>query len=708
MSFKKRLSKLKFAKKTTEKKVRKFKIDKKPTSMTKRIYLIFSVIVVLFSIIILRLAQMQILNKSFYDEKLNSSTTYTVTTSNPRGEIYDAAGNLLVSNTVKQVVAFTRSNTITAEEMKELAAKLSTLVTFTETNVTTRQKKDYYLADSDTYAAVVKSLPDDEKYDSYGNNLTESEIYANAINAVTDDEINYSEDELKLVYIFSQMNAASTFSTVNLTTGDLTEEQIAYITANQSKLSGISIATDWDRETPTSSLASIIGTVSSKHSGLPAEEADDYLAKGYSLNDRVGTSYLEKEYEEYLQGTHTVREITTDKNGNVVSDEVTSEGKAGQNLKLTVNSDFQAGVESILNQYYSADIADGYATYSEGAYAVALNPQTGAILAMAGLSHETGSSTTTLDALGTINDIFVPGSVVKAVTLTAGWESDVISGNQVIADQSINIAGSSAITSWFTGSGSTNITAVQALEYSSNTYMVQVALKMMGQEYYSGMSLATTGMKEAMEELRAAYAEYGMGTSTGIDLPENTTGYISDDYSAGNVLTEAFGQYDSYTPMQLAQYAATVANGGKRIAPHLVDSIYDNDGTDGIGTLGKTIETNVLNQINISDDDMDLLQQGFYQVVNSSSAYATGTYMKSSTVTIAGKTGTAETYAVDANGNAVTTVNLSVLAYDYSTSDDSHIAVAVIVPHLTSSDNHTNQYIARDIINLYMSTYVNQ
>ena len=708
MSVKKRLSKLKFAKKTTEKKVRKFKIDKKPTSMTKSIYLIFSVIVVLFSIIILRLAQMQILNKSFYDEKLNSSTTYTVTTSNPRGEIYDAAGNLLVSNTVKQVVAFTRSNTITAEEMKELAAKLSTLVTFTETNVTTRQKKDYYLADSDTYAAVVKSLPDDEKYDSYGNNLTESEIYANAINAVTDDEINYSEDELKLVYIFSQMNAASTFSTVNLTTGDLTEEQIAYITANQSKLSGISIATDWDRETPTSSLASIIGTVSSKHSGLPAEEADDYLAKGYSLNDRVGTSYLEKEYEEYLQGTHTVREITTDKNGNVVSDEVTSEGKAGQNLKLTVNSDFQAGVESILNQYYSADIADGYATYSEGAYAVALNPQTGAILAMAGLSHETGSSTTTLDALGTINDIFVPGSVVKAATLTAGWESDAISGNQVIADQSINIAGSSAITSWFTGSGSTNITAVQALEYSSNTYMVQVALKMMGQEYYSGMSLATTGMKEAMEELRAAYAEYGMGTSTGIDLPENTTGYISDDYSAGNVLTEAFGQYDSYTPMQLAQYAATVANGGKRIAPHLVDSIYDNDGTDGIGTLGKTIETNVLNQINISDDDMDLLQQGFYQVVNSSSAYATGTYMKSSTVTIAGKTGTAETYKEDDNGNVVTTVNLSVLAYDYSTSDDSHIAVAVIVPHLTSSDNHTNQYIARDIINLYMSTYVNQ
>ena len=583
---------------------------------------------------------------------------------------------------------------------------MSTLVDFTETNVTTRQKKDYYLADSDTYAKVVKSLPDKEKYDNYGNNLTESKVYANAVKAVTDDEINYSEDELKLVYIFSQMNAASTFSTVNLTTGDLTDEQIAYITANRSKLSGISIATDWDRQTSESSLSSVIGTVSSKQSGLPAEEAEEYLAKGYSMNDRVGTSYLEKAYEDELQGTHTVRKITTDKTGSVVSDDVISEGKAGKNLKLTVNSEFQSGVENILNQYYSAEIAAGYATYSEGAYAVALNPQTGAILAMAGLSHETGSSTTTLDALGTINDLFVPGSVVKAATLTAGWKSNVISGNQVLTDQPINIAGSPSIKSWY-GSLSQLITAVQALEYSSNSYMVQVALKMMGQEYHSGMALSTSGMKKAMEELRATYAEYGMGTSTGIDLPENTTGYLSKEYSAGNVLTEAFGQYDLYTPMQLAQYAATVANGGNRVAPHIVDSVYDNDGTTGLGNLSKTIDTNVLNKVNISSDEMALLQQGFYQVVNSTSGYATGTHMRGN-VTIAGKTGTAETYKEDGNGNVVTTVNLSVLAYDYSKNDDSKIAVAVIIPHLTSDDNHPNQLIARDIINLYMSTYANQ
>ena len=710
MSSKKRLGKFKIEKrapnvKSSEKKFGQFKIKKRASSITKRIYLVFSIIVILFSIIIFRLAQMQIVNKDFYDHKLNSSTTYTVTTSSPRGEIYDAAGNVLVSNNIKQVIAFTRSNTIAAGDLKKLATTLSTLVNLTETNVTTRQKKDYYLADPSVYTKIVKSLPKKKKYDNYGNNLTESKIYANAIDAVTDADIQYSEDELKTVYIFSQMNAASTFNTVNLTTGDLTTDQIAYITANQSKLPGISVTTDWNRQTTIGSLASILGTVSTEETGLPEEEAKSYLAKGYSLNDRVGTSYLEKSYEDYLQGKHTVRKITTDKTGNIVSNKVTSKGKSGQNLKLTIDSGFQSGVENILNKYYNSDISAGYATYSEGAYVVALNPKTGAVLAMAGLSHDTGSLTTQSDAIGTITDVFVPGSVVKAATLTAGWESGAITGNQTLADQSINISGSPPIKSWFTGSGSTNITAAQALEYSSNTYMVQVALKMMGQDYYSGMALQTDGMREAMGKLRAAYAEYGMGTKTGIDVLGESEGFTTSNYSAGNVLTEAFGQYDSYTAMQLAQYAATVSNGGSRIAPHLVEGIYNNDGNNDVGVLSKSIEANTLNKVNISADDAGILQQGFYQVVNSNSGYATGTGMRGSSVTIAGKTGTAETYATDSNGNTVTTVNISVLAYDYSSSSDSNIAVAVILPHLTDSENHTNQYIARDVIDLYMTSY---
>lgn len=692
----------------TKKTKKSFKIIKKEASIPRRINLLFFVIVCLFTFLVLRLAQMQLADKSFYDKKLSATNTYTVKQSQPRGQIYDSAGNVLVANEIKQVLVFTRSNTTTAEDMKDLAQKLSTLVTLTETKVTTRAKKDYYLADQSVYAQVVKNLPDKKKYDNYGNKLTEATIYANAVEAVTEDQIAYSDEELKQVYLFNQMNSVSVFNSVNLKTADLTEDQIAYIVANQSKLSGISVSTNWEREKVNTSIASIIGTVSSEEAGLPKEEAEDYLKKGYALNDRVGTSYLEKSYEEYLQGTHTIRKITTDKKGKIVSDQVTTEGKSGKNLKLTINSNFQTAVEGILSKYYQADLDAGFATYSEGAYVVALNPQTGGVLAMAGLSHETGETTASPDALGTITDVFVPGSVVKAATISAGWESGVISGNQVLADQSINLAGSAPIKSWFTGSNSTNITAAQALEYSSNTYMVQIALKMMGQEYYSGMALMTSGMQEAMEKLRATFAEYGLGVDTGLDVSGESIGLTSSDYTASNVLTEAFGQYDSYTVLQLAQYAATVANGGNRVAPHLVEGIYDADDSGGVGTLSKSIDTKVLNQINISSDDMAVLQQGFYQVVNSSSGYATGTKMRGSSVTIAGKTGTAETYAKASNGDIVTTVNSSVLAYDYSTSSDSKIAVAVIIPHLTSDENYSNQLIAKDIIDLYMQSYVNQ
>ncbi|MFC3932127.1 penicillin-binding protein PBP2B [Streptococcus dentapri] len=676
------------------------------SSITSRLYIIFALVLMLLAVLIGRLAYMQVSNKDFYLSKLNKQTTYTVRQSSERGQIYDATGQPLVDNEKKTVVTYTRSNKVTAEDIRSVAKELSTMVDLTETKVSKREKKDYYLADPDNYKAIVDKLPDKKKYDSYGNSLTESDIYKNAVDAVPNSKIDYSEDELKQVYIFSQMNAASNFSTVYLTTGDLTEDQIAYITANKSDLHGISIGSDWNQHvtTSSSSLSDIIGTLSSEKTGLPQESADEYLAKGYSLNDRVGTSYLQKQYEDDLQGTRTTTKINVDNDGNVVSHKTTARGSKGNNLKLTIDLNFQNGVEGILNQYYSQEIASGSAANSEGVYTVALNADTGAVLAMAGLAHEKGTGETSSNALGTATNVFVPGSVVKGATLTAGWESGVISGNQTLVDQSINVDGSNPITSWFTGNGTRSITATQALEYSSNTYMVQVALKMMGQDYYPGMTLSDENVDSTMTALRATYAEYGMGTTTGIDLPNESAGYTSDDYKPGNVLTEAFGQYDSYTPLQLAQYAATVANGGSRIAPHLVSGIYGNNEDGGLGELTRSVDTQVLNKVNISDEQMGLIQQGFHDVVNSSDAYATGKSMASSSINISGKTGTAETFSTDDNGNSTATVNLNVVAYA-TANDGTRVAVAVMYPHAASSDSKAHQYIARDILNLYQSMY---
>ena len=120
--------------------------------------------------------------------------------------------------------------------------------------------------------------------------------------------------------------------------------------------------------------------MSSEKAGLPAEEADAYIKKGYSLNDRVGTSYLEKQYEETLQGKRSVKEIHLDKYGNMESVENIEDGTKGNNIKLTIDLAFQDSVDNLLKSYFNSELGNGGAKYSEGVYAVALNPKTGAVL----------------------------------------------------------------------------------------------------------------------------------------------------------------------------------------------------------------------------------------------------------------------------------------------------------------------------------------
>ena len=673
--------------------MRKFNSHSIPT----RLNLLFAIVILLFMTIIGRLLYMQVVNKDFYEAKLASASQTRVTTGSARGEIYDAAGKPLVENTVKQVVAFTRSNKMTATDLKDISAKLLTYVTVSSPDLTERQIADYYLADPAVYKKTVEALPKDKRFDSDGNQLSESDLYNNAVESVSSSQTNYTEDEKKAIYLFSQLNAVGNFATGNIQTDPLSDTQVAQIASASKELPGISISTSWDRKVLETSLASIVGSVSSEKSGLPAEEVDAYLKKGYSLNDRVGTSYLEKQYEEVLQGKRTVKEIHLDKHGDMESVENIEEGSKGKNIKLTIDLAFQDSVDSLLKSYFNSELANGGAQYSEGVYAVALNPKTGAVLAMSGIKHNLESGELTPDSLGTVTNVFVPGSVVKAATISSGWENGVLSGNQTLTDQPIVFQGSAPINSWYTLSyGSFPITAVEALEYSSNAYMIQTALGMMGQTYQPDMTVKTDKLESAMGKLRATFSEYGLGASTGIDLPDESTGFIPKDYDLANYLNNAFGQFDNYTPMQLAQYVATIANNGVRLAPHIVEGVYDNNEQGGLGELIKQTDSTEMNKINISESDMSILQQGFYQVSHGTSALTTGrAFSNGAAVSISGKTGTAESYVN--GGQKANNTN----AVAYAPTDNPQIAVAVVFPHNTNLTNGVGPSIARDIINLY-------
>lgn len=540
-------------------------------------------------------------------------------------------------------------------------------------------------------------MPSDKRLDSDGNRLSEATLYNNAVESIDVSQLNYTDDQKKEIYLFSQLNAVENFATSTISTDALDDTQVALVASASKELPGISISTSWDRKVLDTSLSTIVGSVSNEKSGLPAEEVDTYLKKGYSLNDRVGTSYLEKQYEEVLQGKRTVKEIHLDKHGDMESVENIEEGSKGKNIKLTIDLSFQDSVDSLLKSYFNSELANGGAKYSEGVYAVALNPKTGAVLAMSGIKHNLETGDLTPDSLGTVTNVFVPGSVVKAATISSGWENGVLSGNQTLTDQPIVFQGSAPIYSWYKlAYGSFPITAVEALEYSSNAYVVQTALGIMGQTYQPNMFVGTSNLETAMGKLRSTFAEYGLGASTGIDLPNESTGFIPKEYNFANYITNAFGQFDNYTPMQLAQYVGTIANNGVRIAPHIVEGIYGNNEQGGLGDLIQTVDTKEMNKINISESDVSILQQGFYQVSHGGSALTTGrAFSNGAAVSISGKTGTAESYV--AGGQEANNTN----AVAYAPSDNPQIAVAVVFPHNTNLTNGVGPSIARDIINLY-------
>ncbi|CAG5562604.1 penicillin-binding protein 2B [Streptococcus pneumoniae] len=666
-------------------------------SIPIRLNLLFSIVILLFMTIIGRLLYMQVLNKDFYEKKLASASQTKVTTSSARGEIYDASGKPLVENTLKQVVSFTRSNKMTATDLKETAKKLLTYVSISSPNLTERQLADYYLADPEIYKKTVEALPSEKRLDSDGNRLSESELYNNAVDSVPTSQLNYTEDEKKEIYLFSQLNAVGNFATGTIATDPLNDSQVAVIASISKEMPGISISTSWDRKILETSLSSIVGSVSSEKAGLPAEEAESYLKKGYSLNDRVGTSYLEKQYEETLQGKRSVKEIHLDKYGNMESVDTIEEGSKGNNIKLTIDLAFQDSVDALLKSYFNSELGNGGAKYSEGVYAVALNPKTGAVLSMSGLKHDLKTGELTPDSLGTVTNVFVPGSVVKAATISSGWENGVLSGNQTLTDQPIVFQGSAPIYSWYKlAYGSFPITAVEALEYSSNAYVVQTALGIMGQTYQPNMFVGTSNLESAMGKLRSTFGEYGLGSATGIDLPDESTGLVPKEYNFANFITNAFGQFDNYTPMQLAQYVATIANNGVRLAPHIVEGIYDNNDKGGLGELIQAIDTKEINKVNISESDMAILHQGFYQVSHGTSPLTTGrAFSDGATVSISGKTGTGESYV--AGGQEANNTN----AVAYAPTENPQIAVAVVFPHNTNLTKNVGPAIARDIINLY-------
>ena len=701
-------------------KLKKETIETEPQTNKKshipfRLNLLFFVIFGLFVTLIVRLGYLQIVEGKQFNQRADENSKLEIKSGAPRGEIYDANGKKLVGNVSNLAITYTRGKKVSSKDIFTTANKVNDLVQVPADELTERDKKDYWLADPEHLVEAQKRIKDSDEKDDKGNTITDQgKLYAITVDKVTPEEINFDDHTMRAATIFKRMNNVSELNTAFIKSTGVSADEVAVIGEHASEIPGISTGMDWSRDySENVSLVSILGSVSSEKAGLPAETAENYLKKGYAANDRVGTSYLEEQYESELQGKKATSEVELDTDGKVVSQKAISEGEKGDNLKLTINLDFQNKVEQIMQEQYQQLLSTGKANNSDGAYAVAMDPKTGDILALVGLRRDVATNQVNSSPLNAITDNIVPGSIVKGATLTAGYETGVITGNDVLIDEPIQLAGSSPKASYYNPNSKLEITAEQALEYSSNSYMMKLVFKMMNEEYsYNMMFPYQTGDSKVFDELRHSFGEYGLGVPTGIDLPNNedTRGIINRNFdgkqkgveipSGANLLDLSFGQYDNYTPLQMAQYAATVANNGTRIAPKLVQGIYGNDDKGNLGELKKAIEPKEMNKVAISDQQMKIIQDGFYDVVHGTSGYTTGRAMNSSKIDIAAKTGTAETYYVDPITKKVsTTINSNAVAY--APFNDPEIAVSVVLPHIDDISSKTNQTMVVSIMEAY-------
>lgn len=681
---------------------------KKPTEGTTRkshvpfrLDFLFFIVFILFSALIIRLADLQINKQAEYQQIISEGSSNQIKEPSLRGSIYDLSGKLLVGSKANPSITFTRSNNMTAKELLDIANQINDLVDIPKDDLTERDKKDYWLAEPKNYEAAEKRLSDKEKLDKKGNLLSNGDYYAQVVGKVKQEEIQFDDNTLKAASIFKKINGTVAMGTVTLKNKDVTTEEIALVGENTATIPGLSTSTDWERDYPEEDMIqNLFGTVSSESAGLPKEQLDKYLEKGYERNDRVGTSYLEESYEDVLQGKKTVYEVNTDNKGRIISKTEVQAGQKGDNLKLTIDLDFQRRVEEILRSNYQVLINNGKARYSPGAYVVVTNPETGAVYALAGLKHDTETGELTDDVLGTFTNAFEPGSAIKAATVMSGYENGIIKGNATLVDEPIRIAGSAPKTSVFNPYGQVAINTTTALEVSSNVYMMKIAMGMMGIEYRDGMTLPAR--TDVFETLRDTYAQFGLGSATGLDLPGESTGYANKQYTdedgnlisgiMGNLLDLSYGNYDLYTPLQMAQYIATVANNGVRVAPHVVEGVYGNDEKGNLGELKEKVEPKVKSKIEGRQSEFDIIQQGLYQVVYGGSG--TGRALQGSNYTVAAKTGTAETYV----GNTPV-VNSTLVGY--APFDNPKVAISIVLPKITDESNGLNTAIGTQIFNAF-------
>lgn len=602
--------------------------------VNRRIFIFGIIICLIFAVVSVRLVFLQIRNQEDYAAKLENYSSQKQTDSTARGEMVDRNGKVIAKTVSSHNIVYFPPKDTTSEEQWELAQTFAKDFKVDHKGMTNSDYQDLYMflhKDEKGNKDSGKNLLSEQEKETLTAEEQEKKIRSRITMKMVDE---LADDDIKdafSVYL-SMRKLPNNQNKVILE--DVDSDSVAKLMENKDKYRGFDVNLgSWKREYPyKDTLRDVLGSITTSKQGVPSELRSYYEAMGYSLTDRVGQSGLEKQYEDLLSGTPRVSEISYDSDGTAIMNE-TSSGKNGYDLHLTIDVELQKKVDDILEDTLKKYAGTAGREKFKKAIVVLMNPQTGEIYAMSGKYLDEDGKIQNYSS-GAYLDAFASGSVVKGATVYMMLDQGIQTRYSTEQDEQMKIAGTPFKQS-FNTYGTVN--SIRALVVSSNVYMFKSVIKLAGGNYVYNQPLGITNemAQKTFKLMRNYYSMFGLGTKTGLDVPNEAQGFTGNTMNPGLLLDYSIGQYDNYTPIQLVQYAATIANGGKKVQPKLVNTATEVN-TDYTVYENKT---QVLSALPGSKEDLETIQMGFREVVAGEHAIDP---IKSLDVQVAAKTGTAE------------------------------------------------------------------
>lgn len=659
---------------------------KNPHPSRRRVYVLlgfFCAFLVLFFAV---LYDAQVVHGSENRARSITRNTASETVTASRGIITDRNGKVLVSNRLAYTLVVDKSSFGKDEAaLNDAIWQLIQLcqeqgVTWNDTLPMTTGSSPQLTSKSLTES--FREYLDDNKLPTDGGS---AEVLA-AMRKLYKVDDSYTDAQARLIVgVRYELDGRSSYTFAE----DVSTELLGRIT--DGKYRGVTIKTAAARVYNTKLAAHILGTVGAIwQEEWRSDESTGYVGyadKGYNMNDLVGKDGVEKAFEEYLHGKDGKRLITTDENGKITGELYTREPQPGGTVALTIDIDLQQVVEDTLASTIQGMIDKD--SNERGGAAAVIQVGTGEVLAMASYpTYDLETFNQDYDELvkderlpmfnRATQGVYAPGSTFKLCTSVAALEEGIITPSTIIEDKGIYtyyVDPQPMCWIWrqaHTTHGRINVS--QAIVDSCNYFYYEVG--------------RLTGIKKLDEYATA----FGLGQSTGIEIGD-VSGVLASpewaeahdrEWTDGQTITAAIGQsYNLFTPLQLANYVATLVSGGEHYEAHLLKNVKSYDNSRVIDVYGK----GPLNDLNISDSTMAAVTKGMHDLTYDSLRSA----FSRCVVEAGAKTGSAQVGTDIANGTFVA----------YAPYDDPEIAIAIVVEKGGSGSLLANAAV--DIINAWFT-----